>query len=140
MKILLASECYTYQTNGVSRVVKSLARGLRSIGEDVRVLAPANGLKSFRDGDDYYIKSVPALYYKGERFSFSLRDPLILELIKWDPDIIHLHSSIAGGIGSIPGRGTKVLNAIWHSQKRKRKRNADTVRLYEVMVSSCCTY
>ena len=96
MKILLASDCYTYQINGVSRVVRSLSRGLRAMGHDVRVLAPANSFKSFRNGTDYYIKSVPALYYKGERFSLNLWDPLIRELTEWEPDIIHLHSE--GGV------------------------------------------
>lgn len=102
MKILLASDCYTYQINGVSRVVRSLSRGLCAMGHDVRVLAPANSFKSFRNGADYYIKSVPALYYKGERFSLNLWDPLIRELTEWEPDIIHLHSE--GGVALLTDR------------------------------------
>ena len=32
-----------------------------------------------------------------------------------------LHASTAGGSGSIPGRGTKILHAAQHSQKKKKK-------------------
>ena len=28
----------------------------------------------------------------------------------------------AGGVGSIPGRGTKILHAVWHSKKKKKER------------------
>ena len=32
-----------------------------------------------------------------------------------------LHASIAGGMGLIPGRGTKILQSAWHGQKKKEK-------------------
>ena len=32
-----------------------------------------------------------------------------------------LHASSAGGIGSIPGRGSKILHAAWFGQKKKKK-------------------
>ena len=32
---------------------------------------------------------------------------------------LRLHASTAGGVGSIPGRGTKILHATWHGQKEK---------------------
>ena len=33
-----------------------------------------------------------------------------------------LCTSAAGGTGSIPGRGTKILQAAWHGQKKKKKK------------------
>ena len=34
-------------------------------------------------------------------------------VIQW----LGLHASTAGGIGSVPGWGTKIPHALWHSQK-----------------------
>ena len=34
---------------------------------------------------------------------------------------------IAGSLGLIPGRGTKILHALWHGQKKKKK----------IIVSAC---
>ena len=34
---------------------------------------------------------------------------------------LKLHTSTAGGTGSIPGQGTKILQAMWHSQKEKKE-------------------
>ena len=102
MKILLASDCYTYQPGGVSRVVISLARGFRARGHDVKVLAPYPGLKSRKDGDDYYIGSLPAFYYPGQRIAFRLHDPMLMEISEWKPDIIHLHTE--GGVAPMVDR------------------------------------
>ena len=38
---------------------------------------------------------------------------------------LRLHASIAGVTVSIPGRGTKILQAAWHSQKKKGIAQAD---------------
>ena len=32
-----------------------------------------------------------------------------------------LHTSTAGGTGSIPGWGTRTLYAVWHGQKKKKR-------------------
>ena len=34
---------------------------------------------------------------------------------------LRLHIFTAGGTGSNPGQGTKILHATWHSQKKKKK-------------------
>ena len=34
---------------------------------------------------------------------------------------LRLHASNAGGMGSIPGGGTKIPHAMWHGQKEKKK-------------------
>ena len=35
--------------------------------------------------------------------------------------VARTHTFNARGLGSIPGRGTKILQAMWYSQKKKRK-------------------
>ena len=36
---------------------------------------------------------------------------------------LRLCASTAGGAGLIPGQGTKILYALWHSKKKKKKEN-----------------
>ena len=38
-------------------------------------------------------------------------------MVQW----LRFHASIAGGMGSIPGQGTKIPHATWHSQLKKKK-------------------
>ncbi len=92
MKILIASDSFVYQHNGVSNVVMAMANGLRARGNEVRVLALSNKRKSFRDGDHYFIRSTKSGFYPDVRISFAHHDPLLDELRAWKPDIIHLHT------------------------------------------------
>ena len=39
-------------------------------------------------------------------------------VVQW----LRLHASTVGGTGQIPGQGTKLLYAMWRSQKRKKKK------------------
>ncbi|MBO4898492.1 MAG: glycosyltransferase [Clostridia bacterium] len=89
MKILIATDGYKYNTGGVTASILALCSGLRRKGHEVKILSPSNCLKSFRDGDDYFIKSVPAFYYPDMRIALSINDPLLKELEAWHPDIIH---------------------------------------------------
>ena len=92
MKLLIASDSYKYQTSGVANVVITLAEELRKRGHSVKVLALSNTKKSFRDGDDYYIGSLPGLVYPDVRFSLVHRNRLLKELRDWKPDVIHMHT------------------------------------------------
>ena len=92
MRILIASDTYVYQTSGASNMVIALARGLRALGHDVRVLAPADKRSSFREGDDFFLRSVPVILYPDIRLCPERSDPLLKELAEWKPDIIHLHT------------------------------------------------
>ena len=92
MKILIATDSYKFNTGGITASVLALCSGLRKKGYEVKVLSPSSSHKSFRDGDDYFIKSVPAFYYPGMRIAFSLHDPLIKELEAWCPDVIHVQT------------------------------------------------
>ena len=39
---------------------------------------------------------------------------------------LRLHIFTAGGTGSNPGQGTKILHATWHSQKKKTTKKSKT--------------
>ena len=92
MKILIATDCYIYNLGGITASVLALSSGLRSYGHEVKVLALSNNNQSFKDGENYFIKSFPAFYYPGMRTSFALNDSLIHELEDWNPDIIHVQT------------------------------------------------
>ena len=92
MKILIASDSYIYQTNGVANVVIVLAAGLRGLGHEVKVLAPSDGRSSHREGDDYFIRSYPSFFYPDVRLCPERHDLFLDELKQWKPDLIHLHT------------------------------------------------
>ena len=57
--------------------------------------------------------SVDILYTNNEKQDF----PAVL----W----LRLQASTAGGVGSIPGQGTKIPHDTWLSQKKKKKKKTD---------------
>ena len=89
MKILIATDCYINNLGGITASVLALSAGLRRSGHEVKVLSLSNVNRSFRNGDDYFIRSFPAFYYPGMRTSFAVNDPLLKELEMWGPDVIH---------------------------------------------------
>ena len=92
MRVLIATDGYRYNLGGVATSVLALSAGLRGCGHEVRVLALSNCHRSFRDGDDFFIRSFPALFYPDMRMSFAVRDPLLRELEAWQPDVIHIQT------------------------------------------------
>ena len=92
MKILISTDCYLFNLGGIAASVLALCSGLRHHGHEVKTLSLSNCNHSFRDRDDYYIKSAPALYYPDMRISFAMREPLLKELEEWQPDIIHIQT------------------------------------------------
>lgn len=90
MKILIATDFYKPIVNGVVTSVTNLERELLEKGHDVRILTLSNSLRSRKEGNVYYIKSVPAdRLYPGARASIYLFGELYNEILKWSPDIIH---------------------------------------------------
>lgn len=89
MKILITTDLYTTDTNGVVTSVKNLWDELKKKGHDVRILTMSDTLKSHKDGDVYYIRSMPIGVYPDLRMPLSYRHRLIRELILWKPDVIH---------------------------------------------------
>jgi 1,2-diacylglycerol 3-alpha-glucosyltransferase len=90
VKILIATDWYKPIVNGVVTSVTNLERELLAKGHDVRILTLSNSLRSRKDGNVYYIKSVPAdKLYPGARASIYLFGELYDDILKWSPDIIH---------------------------------------------------
>ncbi|MBE6957766.1 MAG: glycosyltransferase family 4 protein [Ruminococcaceae bacterium] len=91
MRILITTDLYTTNTNGVVTSVKNLMEELTKKGHEVRVLTVSEKLKSHKDDNIYYIKSVPlGAIYPDVRMPISFhRHRFIRELIAWKPDLIH---------------------------------------------------
>lgn len=90
MKVLITTDLYATSTNGVVTSVRNLMEELEKKGHEVRVLTVSEKLKSHKDGNVYYIKSVPlGVVYPDVRMPVSYRHRYIRELIDWKPDVIH---------------------------------------------------
>jgi len=90
MKILISTDLFVTATNGVVTSVRNLQEELIKRGHDVRILTLSGNLKTHRDGNVYYVKSIPlGIVYPDVRMPVSYRNPLIKELIRWKPDVIH---------------------------------------------------
>lgn len=90
MKILITTDLYTVTTNGVVTSVRNLCDELEKKGHDVRILTFSDGLGNYKEGNVYYIKSLPiGFIYPDVRMPISYRNSLVRELIEWKPDVIH---------------------------------------------------
>ena len=90
MKILITTDLYTVNTNGVVTSVQNLFDELTAKGHDVRILTLSDSLHSHKDGAVYYIRSVPlGAVYPDLRMPTSYRHKLIQEIIDWKPDVVH---------------------------------------------------
>lgn len=90
MKILITTDLFTTATNGVVTSVRNLWEELKSKGHDVRILTLSDCMESYKDGEVYYIKSIPiGVIYPNVRMPISYRNSLIKELVDWKPDVIH---------------------------------------------------
>lgn len=90
MKILITTDLFANPTNGVVTSVRNLWDELKEKGHDVRILTISDNMDNHKEGDVYYIKSIPIEFvYPDVRMPISYRNSLIKELIDWDPDVIH---------------------------------------------------
>lgn len=91
MKILITTDLYTTNTNGVVTSVRNLIEELVKKGHEIRVLTVSERLKSHKDDNIYYIKSLPlGAIYPDVRMPVSYHHHrYIRELIDWKPDLIH---------------------------------------------------
>ena len=90
LKILITTDLYTTETNGVVTSVKNLFDELTANGHDVKILTISDNLHSHKDGAVYYIRSVPLkAVYPDLRMPVSYRHKLIQEIIDWKPDVVH---------------------------------------------------
>ena len=90
MKVLITTDLYTTRTNGVVTSVRNLMEEMEKKGHEVRVLTVSEKLRSRKEGNIYYIKSVPlGVVYPDVRMPISYRHRYLRELIDWHPDVIH---------------------------------------------------
>ena len=90
LKILITTDLYTTNTNGVVTSVQNLFGELKAKGHDVRILTLSNDMHSHKDGALYYIRSLPlGVVYPDVRMPTAFHHKLIQELIDWRPDVIH---------------------------------------------------
>ena len=90
LKILITTDLYTTNTNGVVTSVQNLFDELTAHGHDVRILTLSDSMHSHKEGAVYYIRSLPlGAVYPDVRMPASYRSRLIKELIEWKPDVIH---------------------------------------------------
>ena len=90
LKILITTDLYTTNTNGVVTSVQNLFDELTAKGHDVRILTISDNFHSHKDGAVYYIRSVPlGAVYPDLRMPTSYRHKLIQEIIDWKPDVVH---------------------------------------------------
>ena len=90
MKVLITTDLYATSTNGVVTSVRNLMEELKKKGHEVRVLTVSEKLKSHKEENIYYIKSVPfGVVYPDVRIPISYRHRYLWELIAWKPDVIH---------------------------------------------------
>lgn len=109
MKILLTSDMYENQINGVSGSVITLRDELRKKGHDVRVLTLSKNSESKMEKTDYLIGSFPVPFYPDTRQTLRFKDKLIKEIIKWHPDIVHIQTEFS--IGKIAKKIAKECNS-----------------------------
>ena len=90
MKVLITTDLYKTNTNGVVTSVRNLMEELEKKGHEVRVLTVSEKLRSHKEDNIYYIKSVPlGVVYPDVRMPISYRHRYLRELINWKPDVIH---------------------------------------------------
>ena len=95
MKILLTSDMYTSQINGVSASIITLKNELEKKGHEVRVLSLSTDGKSHIENNDYLFGSYPVIFYPGVRQTLKYKDPMIKQIVDWNPDIIHLQTEFS---------------------------------------------
>ncbi len=90
LKILITTDLYTTNTNGVVTSVQNLFDELTAKGHDVKILTISENLHSHREGPITYIRSVSLdKFYPNVRMPVSYRHQLIRDIIDWKPDVVH---------------------------------------------------
>ena len=102
MRVLLATDTFLPEINGVTTVLAQMRDGLRARGHRVRVLAPHYGrLLSDEDGV-LRLPAVPAPGYSQVRLSWPWLRGLSRRLDEGEPDVVH---AVTEGPLGLYGRG-----------------------------------
>ena len=94
MKILITTDWYKSAVNGVVTSVKNLEKGLTALGHDVRILTLSESIRSYQEGNSFYVGSIRAeKIYPSARIRVPVHSRsvarMIKDIISWKPDIIH---------------------------------------------------
>lgn len=89
MRVLITSDLFDSTINGVVTSVKNLEQELIEQGHEVKILTVSDQYASYKKGNVYYMKSVPAKIYPDIRIPVSKCTDYIKELIEWKPDVVH---------------------------------------------------
>jgi len=90
MKILITSDWYKPQINGVVTSILNLEKGLKALGHDVRILTLSQNIRYHKSDNVTYLSSLNAdPIYPGARIVRVLVQSEIEDIIEWKPDIIH---------------------------------------------------
>lgn len=96
MKILLATDLYTSAVNGVVTSTVSLKKSLESLGHEVRVLTLGEIDYVLPDRSVYAMSSLSInKIYPGARVRLFNDRPILREIIRWNPDVIHTQSEFS---------------------------------------------
>ncbi len=98
MKILITSDGYRDEINGVAQIAAICADEMRRRGVDVKVLTLSDQKISYKNGDDYYLRSYRSAFFPEWKKSHVRKHAFIEEIIAWKPDIIHIHTEGPTGI------------------------------------------
>lgn len=89
MKILITTDLFKPAINGVVTSIMNLEKELEEQGHEVRILSVSSNSTSYKEGNVYYIKSMPSHIYPEVRVPFSRANDMVKELIAWNPDVVH---------------------------------------------------
>ena len=98
LKVLITSDGYRDDINGVAQIVAVYADEMRRRGIEVKVLTLSDQNISYKNGDDYYLQSYRSIFYPEWKKSHIRRHAFIDEIVAWKPDIIHIHTEGPTGI------------------------------------------
>lgn len=96
MKVLLTTDIYLPQVNGVITSILTLRRMLEQKGHDVRILTL--GESSVYDAAEkvYYLSSLEINHlYPGARVSLAVNRSVLAKIINWAPDVVHSQSEFS---------------------------------------------
>lgn len=89
MKVLITTEFYLPFLCGVTTAVVNEKKSLEALGHEVRVLTIYDGKVSKFENDTYYFRSNFPQMYQDSYATLILSDPLLDDIYKWKPDIVH---------------------------------------------------
>lgn len=96
MKILIATDTYKPNVNGVVISVMNLRAGLEARGHEVRILTLSNTKESYVEDGVYYIGSQDmSFFYPNIRIKIKSMRKEVHDIVQWHPDVIHTQSEFS---------------------------------------------